>query len=163
MTGDNGMRGRFRKAALWAFGLAAILAPGHGTARAADGARVEAWAGIYRCAQGLTGARLVLTAGADGAVHGVFEFYGIPGNPPVPRGCFEVDGRLGSDGGLQLQPGAWRLRPPSYVRVALLGQEIAGQHLVGRVIGPGCSDFSLDPLPAASLRALPSACIGAIS
>lgn len=157
------MRRRFVKAALWALGLAAVLAPGHGTARAADGARVEAWAGIYRCAQGLTGARLVLTVGAGGAVHGVFEFYGIPENPQVPRGCFEVNGRLGSDSGLHLQPGAWRLRPPSYVSVALSGQEIAGERLVGRVIGPGCGNFTLDPLPAASLRALPSACVGAIS
>jgi hypothetical protein len=121
------------------------------------------WRGVYQCAQGLTGATLTLTVAPDGTAAGLFEFFAIKQNPGVPRGCFEMAGRMDEAGHLALAPGAWRLRPPGFVTVGLAGQEIAGDRLVGEVQGPGCMNFALLPARPGSLAAAPSACIGAIS
>lgn len=121
------------------------------------------WRGVYQCAQGLTGATLTLTVAPDGTAAGLFEFFAIKQNPGVPRGCFEMAGRMDEAGHLALAPGAWRLRPPGFVTVGLAGQEIAGDRLVGEVQGPGCMNFALLPARSGSLAAAPSACIGAIS
>jgi hypothetical protein len=121
------------------------------------------WKGVYQCAQGLTGATLTLTVAPDGTAAGLFEFFAIQQNPAVPRGCFEMAGRMDQAGHLALAPGAWRLRPPGFVTVGLAGQKIAGDRLVGEVQGPGCMNFALLPIKPGSLAAAPSACIGAVS
>ncbi|HTI00652.1 MAG TPA: hypothetical protein VL752_06860 [Acidisoma sp.] len=121
------------------------------------------WRGVYQCAQGLTGAMLTLTVAPDGTAAGLFEFFAIKQNPGVPRGCFEMAGRLDQAGHLALAPGAWRLRPPGFVTVGLDGQAIAGDRLVGEVQGPGCVNFALLPAKPGSLDSAPSACLGAIS
>lgn len=121
------------------------------------------WRGVYQCAQGLTGAMLTLTVAPDGTAAGLFEFFPIKQNPGVPRGCFEMAGRMEPNGRLVLAPGAWRLQPPGFVTVGLAGQEIAGDRLVGAIQGPGCLSFALLPAKPGSLAAAPSACVGAIS
>jgi len=130
---------------------------------AASAPRSDNWTGVYHCAQGLTGAHLALTVAPDGTAEGLFEFYPVTQNPGVPRGCFEVAGRLDAGGHLVLAPGAWRLRPQGFVSVGLSGQELAGGRLVGAVQGPGCGSFALMPAKPASLADRPSACLGAIS
>jgi hypothetical protein len=121
------------------------------------------WRGVYQCAQGLTGAMLTLTVAPDGTAAGLFEFFPITQNPAVPRGCFEMAGRMEPNGHITLAPGAWRLRPPGFVTVGLVGAQIAGDRLVGEVQGPGCLNFALQPVKPGPLAAAPSACIGAIS
>ncbi|GAB0112853.1 hypothetical protein [Acidisoma sp. C75] len=155
---------RARRARL-AFLLAALLAsPALNPVSAAAAAPVtRAWSGAYDCAQGPTGLRLLLTTEPDGSAHGLFDFHAVKQNPDVPQGCFELKGRIDAAGRFTLLPGAWRLQPPNYVSVALVGQEIAGGGLAGRVLGPGCTGFALQPLPRAAWGALQSACIGAVS
>lgn len=129
----------------------------------AAGVQSGGWAGVYRCAQGLTGAHLTLTVAPDGTAAGLFEFYAIAQNPGVPRGCFEMSGHLDRAGNLMLLPGAWRLRPAGFVAIGLTGAEDGADRLVGEVQGPGCGVFVLMPVKPGSLAAQPSACLGAIS
>ncbi len=151
---------------LRAFGLclamAAVIGLAAPVAHAASG-RTAVWTGIYQCAQGVTGARLSLSIAPDGAAQGLFEFHDIAQNPGVPRGCFEIAGRLDSAGHLTLQAGSWRLRPPGFVTVGLTGEEISGDRLVGQVSGPGCSTFALVPAGPVAIEAAPSACLGVVS
>ncbi|GAB0119410.1 hypothetical protein [Acidisoma sp. 7E03] len=121
------------------------------------------WSGVYRCAQGLTGAHLTLVVAPDGTAEGLFEFYAITQNPGVPRGCFEMSGHLDQAGHLALAPGAWRLQPPGYVAIGLTGAEDGADRLVGEVQGPGCSVFALVPVAPGLPASTPSACQGAIS
>lgn len=145
--------------------LLAVLAVCGAAMQQAEAAPLQngIWRGVYQCAQGLTGATLTLTVAPDGTAAGLFEFFAIKQNPGVPRGCFEMAGRMDQQGHLALAPGAWRLRPPGFVTVGLAGQMLAGDRLVGEVQGPGCMNFALLPVKPGSLNAAPSACVGAIS
>lgn len=145
--------------------LLAVLALGAAWLQPVQAAplRNGVWKGVYQCAQGLTGATLTLTVAPDGTAAGLFEFFAVQQNPGVPRGCFEVAGRMDPSGHLALAPGAWRLQPPGFVTVGLDGQMITGNRLVGKVQGPGCMSFALLPAKPAALSTAPSACVGAIS
>jgi len=66
------------------FLLAAGLAlPAAAQSRSAGGE----WTGKYVCRQGVTGARLILSA--DGS-RGVFHFFPLPENPRAAEGCYQV-------------------------------------------------------------------------
>lgn len=153
---------RLKPAMMHVAWAAAMLSLGCAQAEAAP-LHSGVWSGVYQCAQGLTGARLSLSVGPDGAATGLFEFYAVKNNPTVPRGCFEMAGRVDADGRLALAPGAWRLHPAGFVTVSLAGQQIAGNRLVGQVQGPGCSSFALMPAKIGAFQAAPSACVGVIS
>ena len=119
------------------------------------------WTGKYVCRQGVTGARLILSE--DGS-RGVFHFYGLPENPRVPEGCFEVTGVFNSTtGALAIIPGAWYLKPRNYSPAAFNGTVDQGsQNFEGRIVGlDGCASVFLSravptrPLPSVCARGLP--------
>lgn len=114
------------------------------------------WTGKYVCRQGVTGARLILSE--DGS-RGVFHFYGLPENPRVPEGCFEVTGVFNSTtGALAIIPGTWYLKPRNYSPAAFNGTvDQGGQNFEGKIVGlDGCASVFLSR--AAPTRPLPSVC-----
>jgi len=119
------------------------------------------WTGKYVCKQGVTGARLILSA--DGS-RGVFHFHPLPENPRVPEGCYEVTGVFNSaSGALAIVPGTWYLRPRHYASAAFSGTvDERGQNFAGRITGlDGCAAVFLSraapifPLPSVCARGLP--------
>jgi hypothetical protein len=119
------------------------------------------WTGRYICKQGVTGARLILSA--DGS-RGVFHFYPLPENPRVPQGCYQVTGVFSaSSGALAVMPGTWYMRPRRYQGAAFSGEvDASGEVFSGKIVGlEGCSSVVLSraaptlPLPSVCARGLP--------
>jgi hypothetical protein len=114
------------------------------------------WSGRYSCAQGITGARVVLSQ--DGS-RALFHFFAVPENRGVPDGCFRMSGVFNSASNtLDLTAGDWIIRPRNYVSANVSGLIDANrQSFLGRLIGPpGCTVITLTKEPAS--RPLPSAC-----
>ena len=146
-----------------AFFVACLLVGAASLPAAAQQARSAGgeWTGKYVCRQGVTGARLILSE--DGS-RGVFHFYGLPENPRVPEGCFEVTGVFNSTtGALAIIPGTWYLKPRNYSPAAFNGTvDQGGQNFEGRIVGlDGCASVFLSravptrPLPSVCARGLP--------
>jgi hypothetical protein len=116
------------------------------------------WEGDYVCGQGRTGLTLLVGPGA-GTQRALFVFYPVADNPDVPEGCFEMTGRFDPDTGeASFAAGAWVLQPEGYVTVDLLGTaDKAVASIGGTVDGPGCEEFELHRVAAAS-RPLPEGC-----
>ncbi|HKM65512.1 MAG TPA: hypothetical protein VJY39_23785 [Acidisphaera sp.] len=133
-----------RRATLAAMALLALGGPVGGPVAAAQVATPSGtYTGTYRCGQGMTALSLSIRAAQDGSLSALFYFHAAAGNPGVPKGCFDMHGQWDArTGAVSLQAGAWLLRPPNYVTVDLQGHLTKG-FLGGTVIGPGCTDFSL--------------------
>jgi hypothetical protein len=101
------------------------------------------WSGTYRCAQGLTGLQLNVKTHAD-AITAVFGFHPLVSNPTVPVGSFSLKGTFYSASDIVLTQNRWLHQPIGYVMVNLVGKlQDRGRRFTGRVVGPGCSSFSL--------------------
>jgi hypothetical protein len=103
------------------------------------------WSGSYTCGQGLTA--LDLSISHHPATHeltALFHFSEHGQNPGVPSGCFTMRGDYESESGrVTLYQETWIDRPVLYVMVDLDGS-VDGDVLEGSVLGPGCSDFTLE-------------------
>ena len=118
------------------------------------------WTGKYVCAQGVTGARLVLSE--DGS-RALFHFFALPENPAVAEGCFSMSGTFDpSSRSLSLKAGKWIVRPHNYVTANVSGTiDATGQNFSGRVIGAaGCTNVFLSHTVGA--RSLPNGCARAL-
>lgn len=107
------------------------------------------WAGRYRCNQGITGARLTITARRGGDATIRFDFGPIPENPHLPEGAFELVGRLQRDsaGGYagDFEPDRWIAQPQGYVMVALSVEAAPDLRVLrGEIHHPDCSSFELE-------------------
>ena len=129
----------------WPAVIAMLLAPAVAGAQDATGY----WAGTYVCNQGKTAITLEIMSGGSG-LNALAHFFADPSNPRVPQGCFELQGRAGKGGEVSLAAGAWRLRPPGYVGVDLVGRVSSdGRSFTGQVIGPNCTSFTLHRMKVA--------------
>ena len=110
------------------------------------------WTGTYVCAQGETPVELYVTTPPGGTTTALFHFG--DGSAALPEGCFAMEASQTPEA-LVFTATGWRLRPPGYVTVNLLGS-VAEGHYTGMVAGPGCTSFSLTwhrlaPVPAVCL------------
>ncbi len=77
------------------------------------------WSGQYMCAQGVTGAQLIVS---DDGSRALFHFFPLPENPGVLEGCFSMSGSFKtSSSRLYLNAGQWIVRPPNYITVNFSG------------------------------------------
>jgi hypothetical protein len=146
--------------------LAGLLAVGtSGGAMAQDQGLTGYWAGSYDCAQGLTGINLTVRQGFGVTVEAVFHFYAVAQNPGVPTGCFRMLGRYDPDTRafvLETDESQWIVQPRGYVTVNFRGQlGPDGGGMRGQVIGPGCTQFSLQRLERPPLA--PAQCTSALN
>jgi hypothetical protein len=104
---------------------------------------VGTWIGTYRCGQGQTGLRLVVTGDDPDSLAAAFRFFPVADNPGVPSGSFAMTGsRSGRD--VRLRQSAWIDQPPGYVMVDLVGELTDdGERFAGTVQGAGCTTFAL--------------------
>jgi hypothetical protein len=110
------------------------------------------WTGTYVCAQGETPLELYVTTPAGGTPTALFHFG--DGSADRPEGCFAMAGSQ-TPAAMVFTATDWRLRPPGYVTVNLLGS-IAQGHYTGMVAGPGCTSFDLTWHPIALV---PTVCL----
>jgi hypothetical protein len=103
------------------------------------------WEGHYICMQGTTQLRLTIRQVQDGKQEAFFAFSPMPNAQDRSSGCFLMQAdALASTGAVYLRQKAWTSRPPTYVMVDLDGRiDLERMTFVGRVIGPGCSFFTL--------------------
>ena len=110
------------------------------------------WAGAYICAQGLTGAQLMVEAvasGADGEYAGMLHIFPTPMNPRVPEGCIRGTVREAADssGGKRLhwKPEAWIVEPPGFslTQGAYSVMEFGDLVARGTIEHPHCSEVVL--------------------
>lgn len=146
------MAAKLRKlgGALAAVGGAVLLT---GVAPAQLDPGVGFWEGTYRCAQGVTGLRLVVrTLGWRSAEREAdFIFYPMGGRAEEPQGRFVVRGAI-RDGRMILSPHRWTQRYGSYVMVGLDG-DVRGDVYAGRVTGAqGCTTFLLETMASRRAR-----------
>ena len=148
---------KFQSACLGLLLAAGMALPAAAQSRSAGGE----WTGKYVCRQGVTGARLILSA--DGS-RGVFHFYPLPENPRAAEGCYQVTGVFNeTSGALAIIPGAWYLKPRNYLPAAFNGTvDARGENFEGRIVGlEGCASVFLSratptlPLPSVCARGLP--------
>ncbi|MEV4350091.1 hypothetical protein AB0J83_37005 [Actinoplanes sp. NPDC049596] len=101
------------------------------------------WQGTYRCAQGLTGLRLVLYPTGDGTLLGTFNFYAVQSNSGVPSGRYAMRGTY-SDVWFDLKSDYWIDQPAGYGMVDVSGDVPRGAsgHLTGRLPG-SCKTYDL--------------------
>jgi hypothetical protein len=126
--------------------LALLCVASSGTqALAAD--PVGAWAGSYRCGQGLTAGDLVIARSGPNGLRAVFHFFAHASNPGVPEGCFTLNGTIdNASGRISLRPGRWLVQPPGYVMAGLDGElDALSTSIDGTVIASGgmCADIHL--------------------
>jgi hypothetical protein len=102
--------------------------------------------GRYFCAQGNAAItlQLLLPDSADTA-SAIFKFGPDDSIPNVPDGAFFMTGSININSDqLHFQPRSWLSQPPHYVMVGLEGvSRDAGRTFTGRVVGSGCSSFSI--------------------
>lgn len=80
------------------------------------------WVGSYTCAQGTTGATLVIDSLKGDQFKGAFRFYPTVKNPYVPSGKYEVFGEYDRDSQRVLvNPGKWINRPKDYYNTIMIG------------------------------------------
>ena len=148
---------KFQSACLGLLLAAGMALPAAAQSRSAGGE----WTGKYVCRQGVTGARLILSA--DGS-RGVFHFFPLPENPRAAEGCYQVTGVFNeTSGALAIIPGAWYLKPRNYLPAAFNGTvDARGENFEGRIVGlEGCASVFLSratptlPLPSVCARGLP--------
>ena len=148
---------KFQSACLGLLLAAGMALPAAAQSRSAGGE----WTGKYVCRQGVTGARLILSA--DGS-RGVFHFFPLPENPRAAEGCYQVTGVFNeTSGALAIIPGAWYLKPRNYLPAAFNGTvDARGENFEGRIVGlEGCASVFLSratptlPLPSVCSRGLP--------
>jgi len=101
------------------------------------------WTGTYTCAQGLTGMRLDITAGANGQATAIFNFYAVSSNPSVPSGEFTMTGTYSANG-ISLNPGHWIKQPANYEMAGLNAGPLVndGGTLTGVVTNSACTTFT---------------------
>jgi hypothetical protein len=109
------------------------------------------WEGHYICQQGTTQLRLTIQPAEDGQHQAFFHFFPMPKATDRSSGCFLMRAdQSAADRPLRLRQQAWTSRPPTYVMVDLDGRiDLERETFVGRVIGPGCSVFTLKRVPKA--------------
>ena len=103
------------------------------------------WQGTYDCTQGETLLRLTIAPEKGGQRLAHFYFYPRRGAPDRSSGCFSMSGQTinGRPGWFLFSQVAWIRQPENYVMVDMIGRidEVGG--FEGRVLGPGCSRFTL--------------------
>ena len=148
---------KFRSACVGFLLAAGMALPAAAQSRSAGGE----WTGKYVCRQGVTGARLILSA--DGS-RGVFHFFPLPENPRAAEGCYQVTGVFNeTSGALAIIPGTWYLKPRNYLPASFNGTvDARGENFEGRIVGlEGCASVFLSraaptlPLPSVCARGLP--------
>jgi hypothetical protein len=126
-------------------GFLSCLWPALAAAQAGSAARGGVWQGSYHCSQGET--LLRLTIAAEKAGERLAHFYFYPRSEAVDRssGCFSMSGRAiqGPPGWFLFSQKAWIRQPENYVMVDMIGRIDADGGFEGRVVGPGCSRFTL--------------------
>jgi len=119
---------------------------GAAAAQAQDHPLDGVWEGAYICDQGKTGLTLTLDATPGGQVTGEFAFWPRSDNPGVPPGRFTIRGTVSPSGDLTLNGDRWLRQPSGYQTINLTGKARRGAPgqpdvLLGRVIGPNCTDW----------------------
>ncbi|MGE0530333.1 MAG: hypothetical protein AB7G40_06960 [Hyphomonadaceae bacterium] len=102
------------------------------------------WRGQYYC-NGLADLELQLTESTDRTVTGRFDF-NVSGN----RGSYEVRGRRGQDGSLELRPTRWIEQPDGFIAVGVRGV-IEGDTYSGEVRHDACMGFTAQRLTQQAL------------
>jgi hypothetical protein len=102
----------------------------------------ETWSGTYVCAQGLTQAELTLVRVHGDQFEALFSFHH---DPTGISGEYEMTGLYTAETrNVHLTAGDWVTQPPNYVTVNFDGRIAPDESsFSGRVIGPGCSSFTL--------------------
>lgn len=102
----------------------------------------EVWTGTYYCAQGITDLDLEIEEVNGNEVQAIFSF---AARGSGATGRFDMNGTYQpSSRHLTLSAGDWISQPLGYQTVDLDGNLDAGGALfTGRVLGPGCSVFSV--------------------
>lgn len=109
-----------------------------------DFSPVGTWIGDYTCAQGTTGATLLIEQLKGDQFEGIFSFYPTPKNPYVPTGKYKVFGEYDADSQrILINPGKWIERPKDYYSTIMIGSfDPVGGTFSGFFQGiNGCTSF----------------------
>jgi hypothetical protein len=104
------------------------------------------WQGRYVCPQGETLLRLTILPGnrSDTLRRAMFYFTPRPEADDRSSGCFSMREMVMPPDIVYFRQDAWIRQPPGYVMVDLSGHMDAEGGFSGRVVWPGCDDFSLN-------------------
>ena len=117
----------------------------HNSSGTGKSALYGVWKGQYICGQGPSGLTLTISGDNQSKLRARFRFYGLPQNPSVPDGEFELQGTFNqTTGDIYFLPTQWINRPAGFQMVGMKGiLGRGGQRITGTIQYPQCGKFNV--------------------